>query len=131
MNPLKNHDEVLLRQVNPLHMEDGEPSSQAFWPHRDIDEGQLSVDRSTLTTAANAHALFTTAKPNGFGGASEGTWGLTVGECTTEGLSSREDPVAATAATPANPAHAVVDFAAHTKSKRPRTRRNSARSSFG
>lgn len=75
----------------------------------------MSVDRSTLTTPADAFLLFTSPRPQGFGQASAGCWGLTVTEVEAEGLSAWDDPVAATADTPANGAHAVVEFAPLTK----------------
>ncbi|MFT3765159.1 MAG: hypothetical protein QM820_06535 [Minicystis sp.] len=102
---------VLLRQVYPSWLtEDGEPSSQAFYPWRDIDQGCLSVDHGGLTTAESAHALFTTLPPDGFGMASVGVWGLSVAEVVEVGVSAWCDPVPAADGKPANPAHALVEF---------------------
>jgi hypothetical protein len=103
--------ELLLRQVYPKWLEeDGEPSSQAFYPWRDVDAGCLSVDRESLTTPASAFLCFTSPQPAGFGQPSAGVWGLTIGEVTSAGLSAWEDPVAATVTSPANPAHALLEF---------------------
>lgn len=112
---IPSSDEVLIRQVNPAWLDDGEPSSQSFYPWRDIDEDCMSVDRGSLTTAADAFVLFTSPRPQGFEQPSAGAWGLTVAEIEADGVSAWEDPVAATAETPANAAHAVVEFAPLTK----------------
>lgn len=108
-------DEILIRQVNPAWLDDGEPSSQSFYPWRDIDEDCMSVDRGSLTSPAAAFQLFTAARPDGFGQPSAGAWGLAVSEVDVVGLSAWNDPVAATSDTPANPAHALVEFAPFTK----------------
>lgn len=108
---LTQSDEVLLRQVYPTWLEEeGQPSSMAFYPWRQVDEGQLSVDRGTLTTPQNAYLQFTAAKPAGFGMDSAGVWGLTVAEVAEQGVIPWEDPVEATETTPSNPAHALLDF---------------------
>jgi hypothetical protein len=101
----------LFRQVFPNWLEDdGQPSSQAFHPWRDCDDGSLSVDRASLTTAEATFLLFTTPKPMGFEGQSAGVWGFTVGEIMAMRLVALEDAIAATKDTPANPAHALVNF---------------------
>jgi len=113
-------EELLLRQVSPgVLADDGEPSSSAFAP-RQVDQGLLSVDRSSLTTAADAYRLFTAPRPGGFGAQSAGVWALAV--CEVNGLSGTplralEDPLAATSATPADPAHALVDFTPYNTSQ--------------
>jgi hypothetical protein len=86
-------DEVLLRQVNPKWMEDGEPSSQSFYPWRDIDECCMSVDRGSMTSAADAFDLFTKPMPAGFAQASIGVWGITVAEVDASDLSVWDDPI--------------------------------------
>ena len=103
--------ELLLRQVFPDWLKDeGVPSSQSFQPWRTIDDGCLSVDRGSLTTAAKAFALFTTPKPDGFGQGASEVWGLTVEEVRARTLTAWSDPVEAVGDLPANPAHAVVEF---------------------
>jgi hypothetical protein len=104
-------NEELFRHVGPDWLvEDGEPSSQAFLPFRDVDDGCLSVDRSSVTTAAASFALFTGAQPAGFGRPASSVWAVTVGEAAALALSTWEDPTAATGTTPPNPAHGVVEF---------------------
>ena len=111
-------DELLLRQVTPSCLTDeGEPSSQAFFPWRDIDEGCLSVDQHKLTTASESFVLFTTPRPTGFGLDSEGVWGLSLAEIHAQALTARQDALDATKETPANPAHAVVEFGTEQKKK--------------
>lgn len=104
--------DLMLRQVYPKWLEeDGEPSSQAFYPWRTIDDGCLSVDQRALTTPERAHQLFTAPPPDGFGQPSAGVWGLTVEEVGAVGVTTWADPVAATPEKPANPAHALFEFA--------------------
>jgi hypothetical protein len=106
----KEAGDVLLRNVSPSCLaEEGEPSSQAFLP-RGCDEGCLSVDRGTKTTAEESFALLTAAPPEGFGYGSVGVWGLTLAEVHGQALTVWEDALKATAEKPANPAHAVIDF---------------------
>ena len=106
-------EEELFRHVAPHNFDSGvgRPSFKAFRP-RTSDQGLLSVNRSTLTSAHDSHVLFTTAKPNGFSGTSEGDWAVTVAEVLSCALTWRDDPILANLVgqTPANPAHAVVDF---------------------
>src|SRR3569623_1588863 len=106
-------DDLLHRQVPHEWTEAGEPSSQAFWPWRTIVACCLSVDRNSRTTAEAAFNLFTAAKPSGFGMSSCGVWALSCDEIKGESLTAWEDPAVATNDTPANPAHAVIDFTAH------------------
>jgi hypothetical protein len=104
--------EVVFRQVYPSWLEeDGEPSSQAFRPWRTVDEGCVSTDRGSVTTASKAFELFTAKQPKGFGQTSVGVWGLAIGEIGSAGLSVWADPLKSTADLPANPAHAVIEFA--------------------
>lgn len=115
---LTSADELLLRQVYPTWLEDdGEPSSLAFYPWRDVDDGCLSVDRASLTTAEAAFTLFTTPQPHGVGQNSAGVWALTVSEATSVGLTVWEDPVVQTEARPANPAHALMEFGSLPKNR--------------
>ena len=110
-NQLADVTELLLRQVRSQWLEDeGQPSSQAFWPFRDNDECCLSTDRGSMTTAEASHQLFTSPQPAGFGDYSAGVWGLLVSEVESAGTSAWEDPVPAGGTRPANPCHAVVEF---------------------
>lgn len=103
--------EVLLRQVLPECLkEDGEPTSLTFEPWRRVDQGGLSVDRESLTTAERAFVLFTMPPPDGFGQQSVEVRGVSVEEACSLDLVVVEDPVAATATSPADPAHALIDF---------------------
>lgn len=112
-------DLVLYRHVQPNWLTDeGEPSSQAFWPWREIDNGCLSVDRGNMATAAESHNLRTASKPTGFGVESAGVWGLSIGEVASVGLKSCADPVEKNGDQPANPAHAVIEFGDLVRKKR-------------
>jgi hypothetical protein len=108
---LTQSEELLLRHVRPVWLDDeGHPSSQAFWPFRDIDECCLSTDRAALTTPQASHQLFTSPQPAGCGETSAGVWALAVSEVQAVGLTAWEDPAPAWDARPANPFHAVIEF---------------------
>lgn len=109
---LSDEEELLFRQVHPSFMRDGRPSSQAFRP-TPKDEGKLSVARGSLTTAAAAYELHTV----GLELRSAGTWAITVGECRGQSLAVVADPIASPPARVADPAHALVDFAPHSKNQ--------------
>jgi hypothetical protein len=96
---LDDASEVLLRQVHPSFLQDGEPSSQAFVP-TPKDEGQLSIARGSLTTAESAFLHYTTVLQKD----SAGTWGVTVGEASGASLNSFDAP------RPDVPAHGFIDF---------------------
>jgi hypothetical protein len=96
---LKNEAEVLFRQVHPSFIYGDEPSSQPFQP-TPKDDDRLSVDRSSLTTAADAYFLYTST-----GRESAAVYGLE--------LPCISDPLEATEREPANPAHAYADYSAH------------------
>ena len=102
--PLDDQDEVLFRQIHPNFYDNSYPGSVQFAPSAK-DEGQLSVDRGSLTTPAASHALYT-----GNGYASAAIYGVSVGEFGAENLPCHPDPLAATARQTANPAHAYADF---------------------
>lgn len=115
---LTDEGEVLLRQVFPDWLsEDGEPSSQAFYPWRDVDDGCLSVDRASMVTAAAAFARFTAQPPLGFGQPAVEVWGLSVGELRARALSAWADAVAARPPYPANSSHAVIEFGEHARNR--------------
>ncbi|MBK8251750.1 MAG: hypothetical protein IPK82_03670 [Polyangiaceae bacterium] len=108
---LTSQEEVLFRQINPGWLdEDGEPSSQAFYPWRTVDQGCLSADRSSHTSAEQSFLLATALPPLGFGLDSVGVWGLSVAETDDLSLSAWSDPVPASAEKPANAAHALIEF---------------------
>jgi len=110
-NNLSDQDEVLFRQIHPDSLQDGEPASDRFRPS-ERDANKLSTDRSSLTTAADAHALFTST-----GKKSAAVFGLTVGEFLTESIPCVEDPVKDAPEFPDNPAHALADYSAHERNK--------------
>lgn len=69
----------------------------------------LSVDRSAVVTADQAYLLYTRN-----GNASAAVFGLSVGEFAADEVPCYEDPIQATVAMAANPAHALADYSAHT-----------------
>lgn len=97
MSRLSDRDELLLRQVHPSFLAAGSPTSQAFMP-TPKDDARLSVDRGSMTTAADAfqrHASrYVTA----------GVWAISVGEVGAVELHADGDPIEG------NRAHAVVVF---------------------
>ena len=95
---LTDEAETLLRQVHQAFVVEGRVASAAFRPSSQ-DEGELSVDRGALTSAADALARYVAA-----GGKAVGTWGVTLAECRSAGVDGYADPL------PANDAHALVDF---------------------
>ncbi len=103
--------EVLFRQVHPELIQDGNPASSGFRP-KVSDENLLSVDRSALTSAEAAHALYTMS-----GRLSAAVYGISVAEFDTQNVSCRGNPTSKTEAAEENPAHAVADFTAHGSSK--------------
>jgi hypothetical protein len=107
---LDDEGELLFRQVHPSFVRDGRPSSQAFRP-TPKDAGRLSVARGTLATAAAAFHHHT----EHLGLSSAGTWGVTVGECLEQGLPALADPLTSPPERVADPAHAVIDFTAHSR----------------
>ena len=94
--PLTDPEEMLFRQVHPTFF-DGEPTSQAFRPNSG-DDGKMSVDRGTKTTAREAFVRYRQVHD------SIGTWGLTVGEIGGVELNAVPDCL------PENDAHTFVDF---------------------
>jgi hypothetical protein len=103
MDVLDDASELLLRQVNPAFVREGRVGSQAFRP-TSKDNRMLSVARSALTTAEAAFELYTSCRKLG----SAGTWGVTIGECSSLGLAARPDPLSEPPCP--DPAHAVIDF---------------------
>jgi hypothetical protein len=101
---LETAAEILFRQVHPNLFDGGEPASSAFVPNAS-DDGHLSVDRSSLTTAQESYELYV-----GSGRLSGGVYGITVGEFGAHGLNCRPDPLKAEDGRKPNPAHALVDY---------------------
>ncbi|SLM24888.1 hypothetical protein SAMN04488690_2616 [Stenotrophomonas indicatrix] len=95
---LSHVDEIMLRQVLPLWVQEGRPSSAAFSPNSN-DEGNLSVDRRTIIDPKLAFEAYLQR-----GLKSGGVWGVSVGECHKEGLDCYSDPL------DDNAAHALVNF---------------------
>jgi hypothetical protein len=108
---LTNGAEILFRQIHPDLIQDGEPSSSNFCP-KESDKDLLSVDRSTLTTAAAAFDLFTSNALK-----SVAVYGVSVDEFDKQGIPCEEDPLAATAELKANPSHALASFFGFGRSK--------------
>ncbi len=104
---LADDAEILFRQVHPSFIQGDEPSSQPFLP-TPKDDNKLSLDRASLTTALEAHALFTSN-----GRQSVAVYGLSVGEFGAERLPCFSDPLKATVEDPANPAHAYAEYSMH------------------
>ncbi len=109
--PLDDPDEILFRQIHPNFYDNNYPGSGQFVPSPK-DENKLSVDRSSVTTAAKSHALFT---ENGFQSAA--VYGVTVGEFGSERLPCHPDPLKAEGRLKANPAHAYADYSAFSRSQ--------------
>jgi hypothetical protein len=103
---LDDHGEMLFRQIHPACLTEGIPGSDRFMPSL-VDAGLLSVDRSSITTPGESHALYTKT-----GKLSAAVFGLTVGEFLAETVACRGDPTEA-GNHPANPAHALADYSAH------------------
>ncbi|WP_141100944.1 hypothetical protein [Roseateles aquatilis] len=104
---MNNGDEVLFRQIHPDSLQSGEPGSDRFRPS-EADCDMMSVDRSSLTTAAAAHRLYTTV-----GKRSAAVFGLSVSEFAAQAIPCMADPVMNDPQLPDNPAHALADFSAH------------------
>jgi hypothetical protein len=104
---LGNEDEILFRQIHPKMFEKGLPASDRFRPSLN-DENKLSVDRSSIVTAAQSHEIYTA---NGYESAA--VFGLTVGEFDEQEIDCHPDPLPKTDNLAANPAHALADYARH------------------
>lgn len=104
---LSDDAEVLFRQIHPSFLQDGEPSSDRFRPS-ERDEGKLSLDRSSITTAGESHSLYTDN-----GNSSAAVFGVAVGEFRAQSVECESDPLPEEGKLKANPAHALADFAPH------------------
>ena len=101
---LSDGDEVLLRQIHPNLYLDGKIASTAFMPTTD-DKGELSVDRSSLTTPAASFDLYVAN-----GRESVAVYGVSVRQFEAQGVPCHSDPLPETDKLKANPAHAFADF---------------------
>lgn len=97
-----NHETLLLRQVHPDFIPDGQLTSQAFMPFPK-DEGKPSVYDGDQIGAAESHRHYTEV----LGNASDSVWGVTCAEVTAAGLSSESAPLENF------PSHALINFTAH------------------
>ena len=90
---------LLLRQVHPNFLTDGQLTSQAFSPFPK-DKGKLSVYDGRLISPAQSFEHYTQKQEL----ESVGVWGISNAEVIDTGLISKPDPL------PGSPAHALVDF---------------------
>lgn len=97
-----NVQTLLLRQIHPSWIQNGQPSSQAFKLSKK-DNNLLSVYDGDSITAEDSYLHYTTTLKY----SSASVFGVTTGECSScEGLSTRNDPQ------PDSAYHAVIDFSA-------------------
>lgn len=104
-------DELLTRQVHPSQITEGRPSSRLFTP-TDRDAGHLSADRESLLSPRDAYESYLQRKKLIEAG---GTWGVSIQEFVSLGLSSYADPI------PDNAAHVLVDFTSAGDAKKQQT----------
>jgi hypothetical protein len=104
---LADAGEILFRQIHPSFIEKGVPSSQPFKP-TEKDQNQLSVDRSSLTSADLSHQVYLAT-----GLASVAVYGLTVGEFGAESIECLADPLEEKEDQPENAAHSLADYSSH------------------
>ena len=104
---LTDGSEVLFRQIHPQFFQDGEPASNRFMPS-DADQNLLSVDRSSLVTAAQSHAHYTSN-----GAASAAVFGVSVHEFGKESIECVADPRPAENERLQNTAHALANYSSH------------------
>ncbi len=97
-----NHETLLLRQVHPAFIPDGQLTSQAFMPFPK-DEGKPSVYDGDQISASESHKHYTCV----LGNASHSVWGVTCAEVSEAGLTSASAPLENF------PSHALIDFTAH------------------
>jgi hypothetical protein len=94
-----NNDSVLLRQVHPHFIPNGELSSQAFFPFPK-DKMELSVYDGDRISAADSHRHYTEILKF----ESDSVWGVTCAEVSMVGLSGKAAPL------PEFPSHSIIDF---------------------
>ena len=111
---ITDSDEELYRQIHP-HFVDPKrkshkeivPTSQAFQPGEE-DDDEMSVDRSSLTTAEDSYNLYVAN-----GGNSVAVFSITVGKFCAHNIACMIDPLDGKGRTAPNPAHAYADFSEH------------------
>jgi len=94
-----NDQTLLLRQVHPNFLPEGELSSQAFYPFPK-DHGRLSVYDGDQISAEVSYNHYTVD----LGHSSAGVWGVHCSEAASVGLTSQPDPIIN------SPAHACIEF---------------------
>ena len=94
-----NKQTLLLRQVHPNFLPEGQLSSQAFYPFPK-DHGRLSVYDGDQISAEASYCHYTVA----LGYLSAGVWGIGCEEVASVGLTSQLEPLLN------SPAHAYIDF---------------------
>ncbi len=99
-------DDILFRQVHPIWLDGGRPTSQAFRP-TPKDNNILSVYLGCLLSAEQAYVHYT----ENLRFLSAGVWGLSYAEVEQENLTHRHLPV------DQNPAHGGIDFSGHSKNQ--------------
>lgn len=107
MTKINDKKELQFRQVNPTWMHDEEPSRLAFIP-TSKDDGKLSLDRSTKTSASDSYDRYISNDLK-----SSGVYGISVGEfeSTPHPIECHESPIST------NPNHSHADFNALTNSQ--------------
>lgn len=102
---LSEASELLWRQVNPNHVDDGIVAAEAFVGTPD-DRYRISTSRSSLQTAEGAYRFHTESARL----SSAGTWGVTVGEAMEVGAGCVYDAESDCAPVPCPPGHTNVDI---------------------
>jgi hypothetical protein len=110
-NVLSDDNELLLRQVHPSFVRDGRPSRRSVRRRRMRESSPWHEVSLTTAAAAFQHYTERLGLPSG------GTWGVTIAECREQGLPALGDPLTAPPEAVADPAHAVIDFTAHSRSQ--------------
>src|SRR5665213_1881663 len=90
---------LLLRQVHPDFIPDGQLTSQAFMPFPK-DKGKLSVYDGDQISPRDSYKHYTEV----LGNKADGVWGVTCGEVSIVGLTSQPDPLENF------PSQALIDF---------------------
>lgn len=83
---LTDPDELYLRQVHPIHCDNGQVGEYAFLPTR-ADNGKLSGARSSISTPELAYRERVAIRP----GATAGTWAVSVAQAHDQNLRCVDD----------------------------------------